>query len=91
MKRSYIYRYSNLTYVQKLSWRFKEFFNLLIYEQRGGVEDVLRENSRMNSDLFRTMGYPARRRVASQIYHDNIRTGDVKLRRKDLPECLQVQ
>jgi hypothetical protein len=68
----------------------KYFYSCSIYPQKGGVEDILRENSRMNSDLFRTMGYPARRRVATQIYHDNVHTGDVKLRRKDIPECLQV-
>lgn len=59
--------------------------------QNGGVRDILSGNSSSNSSLFRSMSLPARRRVASKVYYDNILSGHARLRLKDIPMALEVR
>lgn len=59
--------------------------------QNGGVRDVLSGHSSSNSSLFRSMSLPARRRVASKVYQDNVLSGYSRLRLKDIPIALEVR
>ena len=36
------------------------------------------------------MGLPARKKVATQVFHDNVRNGRVRLQLKDIPTALEV-
>lgn len=65
--------------------------NSLNSTQNGGVWDVLNGNFSSNSGLFRSMSLPARRRVASKVYQDNILSGYTRLRLKDIPTALEVR
>lgn len=51
---------------------------------------MLSGNSNVVSHSYCTMGLPARKRVATQIFHDNVQNGHVRLRLRDVPLALEV-
>lgn len=58
--------------------------------KNGGVQEVLHNTLQQTSQAFRTMGLPARKKVASQVFHDNVQNGKARLQLKDVPLSLEV-
>ena len=47
-------------------------------------------NFKSNISLFHKMTQPARKKVAIQIYYDNVINGMAKMRYKEVPTALEV-